>query len=54
MKNNSKFKIKHLKLYRTLYLIPDPLSLSPAKWIETTNAIGIISKAGRYGGTYVQ
>ena len=24
--------------------------LSPKKWIETTNAIGLISKAGRYGG----
>lgn len=27
-------------------------TLSPKQWIETTNAIGIISKAGRYGGTY--
>ncbi|RLD78635.1 MAG: KilA-N domain-containing protein [Bacteroidetes bacterium] len=27
-------------------------SLTPKRWIETTNAIGIISKAGRYGGTY--
>jgi KilA-N domain len=26
--------------------------MSPKKWIETTNAIGIISKAGRYGGTF--
>jgi len=26
--------------------------LSPQKWIETTNAIGLISKSGRYGGTY--
>lgn len=26
--------------------------LTPKKWIETTNAIGVISKAGRYGGTY--
>lgn len=24
--------------------------LSPQKWIETTNAIGIMSKSGRYGG----
>lgn len=24
--------------------------LSPHKWIETTNAIGLISKSGRYGG----
>ena len=27
-------------------------TLSPTKWINITNAIGIISKSGRYGGTY--
>ena len=27
-------------------------TLSPTKWISTTNAIGILSKSGRYGGTY--
>lgn len=27
-------------------------TLSPQKWINTTGAIGIISKSGRYGGTY--
>jgi len=27
-------------------------TLTPKKWIETTNSIGIISKSGRYGGTY--
>ena len=27
-------------------------TLTPKQWIEKTNAIGIISKAGRYGGTY--
>jgi len=26
--------------------------LSPQKWIELTNVIGIISKSGRYGGTF--
>jgi len=26
--------------------------LSPKQWIEKTNAIGMISKSGRYGGTY--
>lgn len=26
--------------------------MTPKKWIEATNAIGIISKAGRYGDTY--
>ena len=27
-------------------------TMSPKKWIENTNAIGIISKSGRYGGTF--
>jgi len=27
-------------------------ALTPSRWIETTNAIGIKSKSGRYGGTY--
>lgn len=27
-------------------------TLSPSKWIETTGAIGIVSKSGRNGGTY--
>ena len=27
-------------------------TMTPKKWIESTNAIGIISKSGRYGGTY--
>ena len=27
-------------------------TMSPSKWIESVNAIGITTKAGRYGGTY--
>ena len=27
-------------------------TLSPKQWIESTNAIGIQAKSGRYGGTY--
>ena len=27
-------------------------TLSPKKWIDATNAVGIIAKSGRYGGTY--
>ena len=27
-------------------------TMTPQKWIDSTNAIGIISKSGRYGGTY--
>ena len=29
-------------------------TLSPARWIEATNAIGLFSNSGRYGGTYAQ
>ena len=29
-------------------------TLSPTQWIEATNAIGLITKAGRYGGTYAR
>ena len=28
------------------------ITLSPKKWIDTANAIGLIAKSGRYGGTY--
>ena len=27
-------------------------TMTPKRWIEETNSIGLISKAGRYGGTY--
>ena len=29
-------------------------TLSPTRWIESTNAIGIVTRAGRYGGTFAQ
>jgi hypothetical protein len=29
-------------------------TLTPKQWIASTGAIGLISKAGRYGGTYAQ
>ena len=29
-------------------------TLSPSKWIEATNAKGLIALAGRYGGTYAR
>lgn len=29
-------------------------TLTAKQWVNSTNAIGIISKAGRYGGTYAQ
>ena len=27
-------------------------TMSPKKWIDSTNSIGLIAKSGRYGGTY--
>ena len=27
-------------------------ALTPKRWIEATNAVGIVSKSGRYGGTF--
>ncbi|HHX0170545.1 TPA: KilA-N domain-containing protein [Staphylococcus aureus] len=27
-------------------------TMSPTKWVKTTGAIGLITKSGRYGGTY--
>ena len=27
-------------------------TMSPTKWMEGVNAIGMVTKAGRYGGTY--
>src|SRR3990167_950974 len=29
-------------------------TLTPKQWIENTGAIGLVSRAGRYGGTYAQ
>jgi hypothetical protein len=47
--NNSGFKPLEFERFkneaRNNYFV-----LSPQKWIEKTNAIGIISKSGRYGG----
>ena len=42
--------IEYLCIWESLY---NPnFTLSPQKWINTTAAIGIISKSGRYGGTF--
>ena len=49
--NNPSFKLVEFDQFRNEaganYFV-----LSPQKWIQTTNAIGLISKSGRYGGTY--
>ncbi len=38
--------------FHTVRNEPGRLVMTPSQWIERTNAIGIISKSGRYGGTY--
>ena len=49
--NNPNFKLVEFDQFRQ-ESGANSFVLSPQKWIETTNAIGIISKSGRYGGTY--
>ncbi|MDY0195593.1 MAG: KilA-N domain-containing protein [Sulfurovaceae bacterium] len=49
--NNSNFKPVEFDGFRKEAGL-NSFTMSPAKWIEATNAIGIISKSGRYGGTY--
>ena len=38
--------------FHTVRNEPGRLVMTPSQWIERTNAKGIVSKAGRYGGTY--
>jgi hypothetical protein len=47
--NNPDFKGYEFVTFKTQAGL-NSFNLTPRKWIETTNAIGIISKAGRYGG----
>ncbi|MFZ2226152.1 MAG: KilA-N domain-containing protein [Candidatus Moraniibacteriota bacterium] len=49
--NNSNFKLVEFDGFKN-EAGSNAFVLSPQKWIEKTNAIGIISKSGRYGGTY--
>jgi hypothetical protein len=49
--NNPAFKHIEFDVFRKQAGL-NSFSLTPKRWIETTNAIGLISKAGRYGGTY--
>jgi hypothetical protein len=49
--NNSDFKLVEFDQFRTEaganYFV-----MSPQKWIETTSAVGLISKSGKNGGTF--
>ena len=49
--NNSNFKPVEFDGFRKEAGL-NRFQMSPQKWIEGVNAIGIISKSGRYGGTY--
>ena len=49
--NNPNFKSIEFDAFRNQAGL-NSFILTPKQWIEKTNAIGIISKAGRYGGTY--
>ena len=49
--NNPDFKLVEFDQFR-FEAGDNAFVLSPKKWIENTNAIGLVSKAGRYGGTY--
>ncbi len=51
--NNSNFKPVEFDGFRKEAGL-NSFTLTPKQWIEKTNAIGIASKAGRYGGTYAQ
>ncbi|NKQ40939.1 MAG: KilA-N domain-containing protein [Sulfurovum sp.] len=49
--NNSDFKGVEFDTFKNEAGL-NSFTLSPSKWAEKTNAIGIVTKAGRYGGTY--
>jgi len=49
--NNPNFKHVEFDTFRKQAGL-NSFNLTPKKWIEATNAIGLISKSGRYGGTY--
>ncbi len=49
--NNEDFKGVEFDTFRN-EAGSNSFTLSPTKWIKSTNAIGLISSSGRYGGTY--
>ena len=49
--NNPDFKPLEFDRFKT-EAGSNAFTLSPQKWIEKTKAIGIVSKSGRYGGTF--
>ena len=49
--HNPNFKVVKFDHFRKMAGLPS-FVLSTSEWLEQTNAIGIIVKKGRYGGTY--
>jgi len=49
--HNPDFKLAQMGEFR-LRAVSERFSVTPKKYIEETGAIGITSRAGRYGGTY--
>lgn len=49
--HNSNFKGVEFDSFRS-QAGANAFTMSPTKWVETTGAIGIVSKSGRYGGTF--
>ena len=49
--NNTGFKLVEFDQFRN-NAGSNSFVLSPQKWVDDTNAIGIISKSGKYGGTF--
>jgi len=49
--NNPGFKVEKFEHFRNQAGL-NAFVLNPQTWIEHTGALGMISKSGRYGGTY--
>jgi hypothetical protein len=49
--NNPNFKHVEFDTFRKQAGL-NSFNLTPKKWIDATDAIGLVSKSGRYGGTY--
>ncbi len=49
--NNPDFKPVEFDGFRKLAGL-NSFTLTPKQWIEKTNAVGVVSKPGRYGGTF--
>ena len=51
LSNNNAFKGVEFDTFR-MEAGSNAFTLTPKQWVEKTKAVGIISKSGRYGGTY--